>query len=244
MSIEIWQYPKAATRNELIAELKSMGFELGENIFWPGPEGTINLFWSDPKDYKSTSGVDASVFPISDEGKLAWNTSNDWAVRTRTSMWASVFDKNHQNNTVRSIRKRHGGSFYNDHHGNNRYIVIEKRTSTPASRGVHGVLERLKQELDSLEQALPEEIFKSVITSSSEVTDANNDSDLFTFVKQSDPSRVVYNALIPFLVAILENFFRETFEILLKYDDKHKRRLKNRIENSLTLRRPLLHEAN
>lgn len=225
MSIEIWQFPKAATRDELIGQLKNMGFEIGENLFWPGPEGTVNLFWSEPTDYKSISGVDASVFPLNDNGKSAWNTTNDWAVRTRTSMWASSFDQNHQNKTVRSIRKQYGGSFYNDHYGNNRYIVIEKVESTPASRGIYGVLGRLEGELDKLEHTLPQELTKSVITPRGEITEENDVSGLLAFTKQFDPSRAVYNALIPFLVATLEHFFRETFEILLKFDDEAQKAL-------------------
>lgn len=147
MSIEIWQFPKSATRDELIDTIKALGFTVGENLFWPGPKGTINLFWSEAIDFKSTSGVDASIFPLDDEGKEAWNSTNDWAVRTRTSIWASSFDLDHQNNTVRTIRKKFKGSFHNDHYGNNRYNVIEKVKSTPASRGIYSVLERLEGEL-------------------------------------------------------------------------------------------------
>lgn len=82
MSIEIWQFPKAASRDQLIGSLKNLDFEVGENLFWPGPEGTVNLFWSQPQDYLSISGVDASVFPLDNAGKAAWNTTNDWALRT------------------------------------------------------------------------------------------------------------------------------------------------------------------
>ena len=219
MSIEIWQFPKSASRDELIDTIKALGFTEGENLFWPGPKGTINMFWSEAVDFKSTSGVDVSIFPLTAEGKKAFNCANDWAVRTRTSIWASSFDRCHQNNTVRTIRKKYKGSFYNDHYGNNRYNVIEKVKSTPASRGIYSVLERLKGELDKLEHALPEEMAKSVVTPSGEITNKNDVSGIFKFTKRYDPARVVYNALIPFLVAVLENFFSDTFEILLKYDE-------------------------
>ena len=39
MSIEIWQFPKVASREELVSQLESMGFEVGDNPFWPGPKG-------------------------------------------------------------------------------------------------------------------------------------------------------------------------------------------------------------
>lgn len=227
MSIEIWQFPKLASPEQLIECLKELGFEIGENIFWPGPEGTVSLFWSQPEDYQSTSGVDASIFPLDEEGKKVWNTSNGWAIRTRTSIWASSFDQEYQNTAVRSIRKQFGGTFYNDHFGKNRYIAIEKVASTPASRGIYGVLARLEGELDSLKYALPEEMTKSLMTPHGEITEKNDETGILQFTKQLDPSRIVYNALIPFLVAVLEHFFRETFEILLKYSPSAQTLLEN-----------------
>ena len=218
MSVEIWNFPRTATKKELIALLKELGFKIGENLFWRGPSGTIHLFWAETEDYKSISGVDASVFPLDQDGKKAWNSTNDWSLRTRTSIWASSFDKEYQNRTVRTIRKAFGGSFYNDHFGHNRYIVIDRESSTPASRGIYGVLTRLEGELDSLEHALPEEQVESLITPRGEITEGNDETGILQYARQHDPSRVVYNALVPFLVAVLEHFFRETFEILLKYD--------------------------
>lgn len=220
MSIEIWQFPKSATQKQLIMCLKELGFVVGENLFWPGPEGTMSLFWSEPVDYQSTSGVDASVFPVDEEGKKAWNCSNEWALRTRTSVWASSFDLEKQNATVRTIRKKFGGKFYNDHFGHNRYNIIEKVQSTPASRGIYAVCIRLEGELDKLEHALPDEMAKAFMTPQGEITDKNDVTGILKFMKRQDPSRVVYNALVPFLVAVLEHFFRETFEILLKYSPK------------------------
>jgi hypothetical protein len=219
MSIEIWQFPCAATKGQLVDALKALRFELGENLFWPGPPGTVSLFWSQPEDFVSTGGVDASVFPLDDQGRKAWNTPTDWGLRTRTSIWASSFDKEFQNNVVRSIRKSFGGCFYNDHFGHNRYIVITKVRSTPASRGIFAALSRVSGELDKLERALPEEMIHSLITPSGEITDDTDTTGILHFSKQLDPRRVVYNALVPFLVAAIEHFFRESFEILLKYDD-------------------------
>jgi hypothetical protein len=40
-----------------------------------------------------------------------------------------------------------------------------------------------------------------------------------------DPTRVLYNALVPFAVAALEHFFSQTFKILLRYDSTAKKRL-------------------
>lgn len=225
MSIEIWQFPQSATKEQLISHLETLGFVIGENLFWRGPDGTISLFWSTSLDYKSTSGVDASVFPLDEQGKLAGHTTNDWALRTRTSIWASSFDKEHQNATVRSIRKTFGGTFYNDHCGHNRYITINRERSTPASRGIYAVLKRLEGELDSLEHALPDELIESLTTPQGVITEENDEFGILQFTKTWDPARVIYNALVPFLVAALEYFFRESFEILLHYNEQAQRAL-------------------
>ena len=49
---------------------------------------------------------------------------------------------------------------------------------------------------------------------------------------QLDPTRVLYNALVPFALAAVEHFFSQSFKILLKYDEnaqmcllKHQRKL-------------------
>lgn len=218
MSIEIWQFPRSATREELVVLLKSRGYTRGKNLVFPGPPGTLSFFWSEAKDFLSTSGVDASVFPVSAEGKAAWDTQNDWAVRTRTSVSASSFDQEFQNNTVRAIRKAFGGTFFNDHFGQGRYNVIRPDKSTPPSRGISAALSRVAQELRSLEHVLPEESLRVLRTPQGDITAENDKTGLFKFTQQFDPSRVLHNALLPFLVAAIEHIFRETFEILVTYD--------------------------
>jgi hypothetical protein len=218
VSIEIWQFPRAATRDELVALLKSLAYTRGDNLFFPGPPGTLSFFWSEPRDFLSTSGVDASVFPLDADGKKTWKTQNDWGLRTRTSISASSLEQEFQNETVRAVRKAFGGTFYNDHFGHNRYNDVPPDKSTPPSRGISGTLSRVLQELRSLEHVLPEESFKVLVTPKGDITEEDDKIGLLKFTKQFDPSRVLYNALLPFLVAAIEHVFRETFEILVKYD--------------------------
>ena len=42
---------------------------------------------------------------------------------------------------------------------------------------------------------------------------------------RADPTRVLYNALVPFAVAALEHFFGQAFRIFLRYDKRAQRRL-------------------
>jgi hypothetical protein len=218
MSIEFFQFPRHATKQDLIREMKKRGFSTGDNPFHPGPSGTVHFFWSEPRNFLSSSGIDASIYPLSDEGKAAWHTANNWWLRTRTSIGASTYDQRFQNETARAIRKAFGGIFYNDHAGHNRYTTIESVTSTPSSRGIYAALSRVTRELDSLEHVIPPEQFKVLNTPSGPITEATDKISILRIVQQADPSRVIYNALVPFLVAALEHVFRETFEILVKYD--------------------------
>ena len=227
MSIETWQFPRQAMKRDLTLLLRQLGYVIGTNLLQPGPAGTVSLFWSERKDFKSTSGVDASIFPLDSNGKKIWKTSTDWGLRTRTSVWATSFDQDFQNQTVRLVRKRFGGSFYNDHFGNNRYTVIQRRKSIPASRGIHGVLEKLLAELDSLEYALPPKRDFKLHTPKGTITEEEDTTGVLRFSKRFEPDRVLYNALVPFLIATIEHFFREAFEILLMNDSVALRKLDN-----------------
>lgn len=225
MSIEFWQFPKAASKSDLVACLRTFGFVTCKNPFWPGPPGTVSAFWSEPEDFKSTSGIDASVFPLDDEARRIWETSTDWGLRTRTSIWASTFDKEVQNQVARNVRRAYGGYFYNDAAGRCRYTVVQRHASSPASRGIYGVLARVQSELRNLQSALPKEEIGALATPKGVITPANDETGILKIVKQADPARVLYNALIPFLVACLEHFFRDSFEILLRYDRAALKRL-------------------
>jgi len=227
MSIEIWQFPNAASKLELLSCLKELGYTVGENVFLNLPVGTVHLYWSEPEDFKSTRGVDASVFPVDGKAKEIWETGSDWGLRTRTSMWATSFDQEFQNQTVKTIRKKFGGHFYNDHYGKGRYNVIKRTKSTPSSRGVYATFFRLDGDLHLLESAIPDAQIEKIHSASAGMIDVKDTTGLdektkkfVEFSKLFDPSRIVYNALVPFLVAVIEHFFRECFEIVLKYDTR------------------------
>ena len=73
MSIEVWQFPRAASKDELVGLLKSLGYKQGENLLFPGPQGTLSFFWFEMRDFMSTTGVDASVFLLDAQGKQVWD---------------------------------------------------------------------------------------------------------------------------------------------------------------------------
>ena len=218
MSIEIFLFPEAGTKSELSNFFVDLGYIKFDNPFWSGSKDALHFFWEDIEDFKSTSGIDASVFELDEQGRAAWEVQSQFCIHTRTSIWASSFDRNYQNETVRRARKKFKGKFFNDHFGINRYIPVDTPISTPASRGLYALTTKLTNELRKLEYSVPTEIMETLQWPNGRDTEVVNNVKLLEVLKQQEPSRVIYNALIPFLVAVIEHFFRESFEILLKYD--------------------------
>jgi hypothetical protein len=213
VSIEVTLYPPHAKRNELVKFLKARGYEPSGHL-WDWPAGTVNLYWFKSQDFTSFDGVEASVYPSSEEERAKWGTS-EWAMHTRTRAGASPGDRQEQNETIRAGRKKFGGDFYNDWHGKNRYTPPDSGNRTPPARGLYIVYESTKNTLEAVKFALPDPIqgFK------------NSEGTKLEPLAQFDPTRMLYNGLVPFAVAALEHFFSQAFRILLRYDQRARQRL-------------------
>ena len=228
MSIETWYFPEKCTKTQLFDFLKSLGFRTSKtNMIWCGPEGTQHFYWFQEEDFMSTTGIDASLFPLDLESKKLWDTKATWGLRTRTSISASSLDQEQQNNVMRSARRLFGGFFINDYYGRNRYNKIPKWKTSPVGRGIARTYYEVFDALDRLEQTIPEEIVKSLV-SGGEKFDSNNDPyGLWKAAQMMEPNRVLYNAIVPFIVASLEHFFSQVFQIMLKYDEKARKKLED-----------------
>jgi|SRR5581483_2308078 len=185
MSIETFSFPEAGTIGKIEDALLAGGYvRVANNPFHPGPTGTRHYSWWDSRDFRSASGIDGSAYPLDDEGKRESGTSSDWAIRLRTSMWASTFDKEHQNETVRTLKRAFGGFFENDHFGRNRYIPINRPLSTAVTRGLYALRDRVIADLEALEHTIPEEQIQSVSTRVGRVTETNVDLELLETVRR------------------------------------------------------------
>lgn len=214
MSIEISLYPKSASKKELREHLRSLGFQKTGHL-WDWPQGSTHFFWFESEDYKSINGVEATIYPPSEEEQQRYG-SCEWALHTRTRAGASSFDREQQNNVIRSARRRFGGNFYNDWYGKNRYIEVDKDEKGPVGRGIFLSYETVQSNIGSVRFALPQPTFQ-----------LNVESNLSEELERMDPARVLYNALVPFAVASLEHFFGQSFKILLHYDSNGQERLRN-----------------
>ena len=115
---------------------------------------------------------------------------------------------------MRAVRRAFGGWFYNDWHGKNRYTPVDADKRGPAGRGIALAYEHVTNQISAVRDTLPEP--------NPGFSAKGKLAVLATF----DPTRVLYNALVPFVVATLEYFFSETFRILLRYDAGAQKKLR------------------
>ncbi|WP_217574770.1 hypothetical protein [Mesorhizobium sp. GbtcB19] len=208
MSVEATLHPRQATKKELTSFLKSLGY-LPTKHLWDWPKGTVHFHWFNSTDYLSYDGVEATVYPCS-EDPLDLGPC-DWALHTRTRASGSRADKVFQNETIRRARALFGGNFYNDWGGRNRYSHERSEPRDAASRGLFQAYEVVTQHLKATMFALPEE--------NQTMAKLSEDASLATLAR-ADPARVLYNALVPFAIASLEGFLSRVFFILIRYSDR------------------------
>jgi hypothetical protein len=138
-----------------------------------------------------------------------------WALHTRTRVWASPADKNHQNETIRAARGRFGGHFYNDWYGKNRYIRCEPDGRDAVARGIYIAYTEITEHIRAVRYATPQPSAGLEKFSGTKLA----------ALAEGDPMRVLYNALVPFAVASLESFFSRCFKILLRYEPDAEERI-------------------
>lgn len=209
MGRDVTLYPKKATRRDLSEYLENLDFKKCSHI-WDWPKGTLNYAWFDHQDFKSIDGVSADIYPISEEERNI--TGNGWALHVRNLSRASWHDVAMLNEVIKGARKLFGGTIKGDY-GTNKYAPLWEDKSTPISRGISGVFQHVNQELSAVKYALPEPHINHLQTTGGKI------DDFIDFTERLDPSRVIYNGLVPFAVAMFEYFFSQAFQILIAYDE-------------------------
>lgn len=208
MGRDITLYPKKASKKELKDYLENLGFVKCEHL-WEWSKGTLNYSWFEFEDFKSIVGVSADIYPVEKEEKEY--TNNDWALHVRNVYSASWHDVKMLNDVLKNARKLFGGDIYGDY-GKNRYAPLWEDESTPLSRGIKSIYEHVDSNIRAVIYSIPEASIKTP-----ENTEEN--TQMFEFLSLNDPSRVIYNGLVPFAVSMFEYFFSQCFQILIKYDE-------------------------
>lgn len=180
--------------------LPILGYEkIARSEVWI-PLGTPFFYYRD-EDYKYITGVWAEVF-CGDDKVLE--------IHTRTSIWCSRYDLDFQNFTTKQLRKRFGGYFISDL-GRNRYLKYWGPYLQKAEAGCHQAYYRF---CDNVKKA------KWLLRSSEGLGKEFPSIKGMDEINVANPQTMLANMLIPFLVSVLEEYFRSTYISLLKYSAK------------------------
>lgn len=218
MSLEIILYTKSATKSSLIKFLISEGFQKTKHFLEEmNTSDQLHYMWYSLHDYESVSGVEATVYKISAEERKQ-NKCSEWILHTRTRSIGSYEDKLKQNLIIKKARQQFEGTFYNDWYGTNKYTNLKDyKKFSPLEKGISIVASNSLEKLDQINNCLNS--YKNELTESIFNIPHENIKSLFI---TKDPSIILYNSLMPFLVSVLEYFFGQCFVHFIKYEENSK----------------------
>jgi hypothetical protein len=215
MSVEITLYAKRSTKAGLIEFLSKNKFQKARHYIdeLNTPE-YIGYMWFGFENYESTTGVEATVIKASEEDKKKYNCS-DWILRTRTLASGSFEDKQKQNEIIRIARKQFGGTFHNDWYGTNTYTnLAHYRKFSPLEKGISIIANNSLEKLSQIRNCII-----GYRNEMSETLANIKPESMRAMLVSKDPSIVLYNSLMPFLVSIMEYFFGQIFANYIKYNE-------------------------
>ncbi|MFD0674438.1 HEPN domain-containing protein [Cohnella sp. GCM10027633] len=194
-------FPKVANLIELLGYVKYKNEFKIENLM-------ASYFWYDHQNYKSYVGVELYIYK--ENGVIS--------VHTRSRAGRSYWDLEQQNKTIKYLKDYFKGSFSTDD-GNNRYFIMDEKPPTKLQAGLfisrwiyNNALIKPKIYLDSRN-------LKGQI--------ANSEPTGLDYLDQMNPRFFSNNLLIPYLVAIWEEYLKTSYIVLLKCTENRDRILKN-----------------
>ncbi len=163
-------------------------------------------FYKD-EDYKYFEGVYAEVY-LDDSGRLV--------VHIRTTIWRSKYDSDFHNFTIKQLKKRFGGEFESDY-GKGRYLKYDGVVREKAESGCYLAFSKFEDNLKRAKMFIDFRPFSKKDFEPKEIE----------LININDPVIVSNNMVVPFLVAIIEDYFRSTYVALLKFSPKRSSIFKN-----------------
>jgi hypothetical protein len=189
---------------ELIALLGYRKVDDGLKI----PSRVGSYFWADNEDYRSYVGVELDLYR-SPRGQIK--------VGTRSRLGRSYWDLIHQNKTLKAIRDLFGGHFTTDA-GRNRYWRPDEKPPSPLASGCFIARWRFHNALGKARIYLMSRKFEGDV--------AREKPSGLIFMDEMNPRILSNNFLLPYIVAIWEDYFRSTFAAALVYSSKREVALK------------------
>lgn len=214
MSVEITLYTKKATKSALAKFLIAEGFQKTRHFLdGMNTPDMIHHMWFSFDNYDSSFGVEATIYKTSVEEQTKYKCS-EWILHTRTRSSGNYEDKQKQNDTIRKARQLFKGTFYNDWYGTNIYTNLNDYTQfSPLEKGISIIASNSIEKLSQIKNCLAG--YKNEV---SETLANLNIESMKKLLKPKDPSVMLYNSLMPFLVTILEYFYGQCFVDFIKYD--------------------------
>lgn len=192
--------PKGNTKKEVEEQLILLGYEkIYSSTFYRG--NTKN-------DFQHETGVYAFLKEINDD-------KNKFSIWIRTQIFANSYDLEFQNRTLKHFKKYFNTYFISDN-GKNRYFVYDKSLFlTSPENGCYLAILNLHNKFVSLMYTIkkyPED----------------NEGELI-LLENGIPSPSVLNAnvYLSFLCSLVEQYFKETYVVLLTYSKRKEEILKN-----------------
>lgn len=215
MSVEVTLYTKTATKTGLLKFLQANGFQKTRHVFdeMNTPE-MLHFIWFGFENYESTTGVEATVSKALEDSRKKYKCS-DWILHTRTRASGSFEDKQKQNEVIRIARQQFGGTFYNDWYGTNKYTnLADYRKFSPLEKGISIIISNSLEKLSQIRDCL-----NGYRNEMSETLANIKPESMRVILVSKDPSIVLFNSLMPFLVSTIEYFFGQTFSNYIKYNE-------------------------
>lgn len=214
MSVEVTLYTKTATKTSLTKFLLSNNFQKSRHFLEEmNTDEMLHFMWFGFDNYESSTGVEATVIKSSIEDKQKYKCT-DWILHTRTRSSGTFEDKQKQNEIIRIARQQFGGTFYNDWYGTNKYTNLDDyKKFTPLEKGISIIASNSLEKLLQINNCL-----SGYRNEMSENLASITPESMRALLITKDPSIVLYNSLMPFLVSVLEYFFSQCFANYIKYD--------------------------
>ncbi len=164
--------------------------------------------WADNTDYRSYVGVELNIYKKRGEPVV---------VTTRSRVSRSYWDLTHQNKTLRLIRDLLGGTFTTDA-GRNRYWHPDEPPPKPVASGCFLARWRFHNAL------IKPRIYLSLRGLNQ--TNAKPEPTGIWFVDDMNPRFFSNNLLVPYLIAIWEEYLKSSFIAMLRYSSERDSALK------------------
>ena len=159
---------------------------------------TDSMIWLGEEDYQSWVGVELFIF------KENWQIT----IETRSRLGRSYWDLKHQNKTIKILRDLFGGYFETDA-GKNRYWRTNKKPPSLIMSGCFLARWRFDNAL----------IKPKIYLEQGGLNQPNAKGELtgIDILDEMNPRLFSNNLILPYLVAIWEEYLRSTFIVLLQF---------------------------